>query len=244
MQRTLAIDGLANVRDLGGLERSDGSTTPLGVFVRAERLDRVTAQGWQSLQDHGVRTVIDLRRPEERSGQVPGDIRRIEIDLDGDDRTFWAPMEADGRWCTPLYYEPHLEQMPDRLAEVLQAIATAEDGAILFHCSAGWDRTGLVTAALLRAVGTTTTAAMDDYLMSYANAEAMSALHERPSEAQARRDVVARFGSTPEAVFREFYQSLDLPVLFDSAGVALATRLAISTWRGAVEPPAASPLRL
>ena len=50
MHRTLAIDGLANVRDLGGLERSDGSTTPSGVFVRAERLDRVTAQGWQGLQ--------------------------------------------------------------------------------------------------------------------------------------------------------------------------------------------------
>ena len=54
------------------------------------------------------------------------------------------------RWGTPLYYLAHLQALPDRLALVLNAIADADDGAILFHCSAGWDRTGLVAAVLLR----------------------------------------------------------------------------------------------
>lgn len=236
MRRDLTIDGIANARDLGGLERVDGSRTPFGVFIRSERTDRVTPAGWRVLADYGVRTVIDLRRPSELTGDAPGGMRRICVDLDGVDSDFWEPLEADGRWCTPLYYQPHLEQMPDRLAAVLRAIAMADDGAILFHCSAGWDRPGMVTAALLRAVDVKATDALGDHLESYSNADAMAALHERSFEPQERRDVAARFGTSPENVFDAFYRDLDLPALYDRAGVDRATRLAISTWRGAVQP--------
>lgn len=98
----LAVDGLANVRDLGGLRRSDGSSTPTRVFVRAELLDDLTPAGWEQLVGYGVRTVLDLRRPDEHSGRVPEGVRHVRIDLDGDDQAFWAPIEADGRWGTPL----------------------------------------------------------------------------------------------------------------------------------------------
>lgn len=180
MKPTLRIDGLANVRDLGGLDRTDGTVTPSGVFIRSERLERVDSEGWQALHAHGVRTVIDLRRPDESTGQVPPAIKHIHVDLDGSDETdFWKQYEEDGRWGTPLYYLAHLQALPDRLALVLNAIADADDGAILFHCSAGWDRTGLVAAVLLRAVDVTDDAAVADYLKSFTNADAMAALHER-----------------------------------------------------------------
>jgi len=130
----LVVEGLANVRDLGGLERKDGSVTPPGVFIRAEALDRLSASGWEALRAHGVRTVIDLRRPSEYTGRVPNDIQLVRVDLDGDERDFWDPIELDGRWGTPLYYLAHLRELPYRLAEVLRAIAAADDGAVLFHC--------------------------------------------------------------------------------------------------------------
>ncbi len=88
MRSGFTIDGLANARDLGGLDRVDGSTTPTGVFIRAESLDRVTPSGWERLSAHGVRTVIDLRRPHERTGEIPDDVRRINVDLDGDNQAF------------------------------------------------------------------------------------------------------------------------------------------------------------
>lgn len=235
MQSGFTIDGLANARDLGGLDRADGSTTPTGVFIRTERLDRVTPSGWARLLACGVRTVIDLRRPDERTGEIPDGVRRINVDLDGDDQTFWKPLEADGRWGTPLYYRSHLDELPHRLTEVLRAIASADEGAVLFHCSAGWDRTGLVAAVLLRALDVTEDAAVADYLASFSNAEAMAALHERSFEAEERREILARFGHTAETAFRDAYQDLDINEWFGQTDIDHATRLAVTTWRGSVE---------
>ena len=209
MQRTLDVDGLANVRDLGGLDRNDGSETPEGVFVRAEMLDHLSDSGWDALRAHGVRTVIDLRRPAEASGAVPADFLVRRVDLDGDERHFWAPLEEDGRWGTPLYYTAHVQELPHRLAQVLQAIASAPEGAVLFHCGVGWDRTGLVAAVLLTAIGATEEAAVDDYLASFTNACAMSTLHGRSFDVEERHAVLRRFGHTPDSAFRSMYRQLD-----------------------------------
>ncbi|MFT4163782.1 MAG: tyrosine-protein phosphatase [Microlunatus sp.] len=230
--RVVSITGLANARDLGGLDRHDGTLTPSGVFIRTEMLDRVDAAGWEQLRCYGVKTVIDLRRPAESTGEVPPDIVHIRLDLDGDEAEFWTQYEADGRWGTPLYYLPHLRKLPHRLTGVLRAIAAADDGAVLFHCAAGWDRTGLVAAVLLRALDVTTDAAVADYLASFANADAMAALHGRSFEVEERHRVLDRFGHTAESAFREMYETLDLEAWFDEARVDTETRAPIQTWRG------------
>ena len=63
--RELAIDGLLNARDLGGLVTGDGRVTRRGALIRAANLSNLTPAGHQALVDYGVRTVIDLRTPEE-----------------------------------------------------------------------------------------------------------------------------------------------------------------------------------
>ncbi|WP_296194988.1 tyrosine-protein phosphatase [uncultured Microbacterium sp.] len=234
MGTALAVQGLANARDLGGMQRIDGPLTPTAVFVRAEMLDRVNEPGWAALRGLGVRTVIDLRRPGEATGAVPDDILRLRVDLDGDEREFWEPFETDGRWGTPLYYLAHLQELPHRLARVVRAIASAPDGAILFHCGAGWDRTGLVAAVLLKAIGVTEDAAVADYLASFANADAMTALHERSFDVDERRRVLATFGHTPESAFREMYRQLDVEEWFGHARVDEDDASSIFTWRGHV----------
>lgn len=233
----LTVDGLANVRDLGGLTRSDGTVTPYGVFLRSEILDRVTTKGWHALRERGVTTVIDLRRPQERTRSVPDDIDMIAVDLDGDERHFWEPIEADGRWGTPLYYVPHLAELPHRMRAVLDALARAREGAVLFHCGAGWDRTGFVSAVLLRAIGATPEAAAADYLRSFDNADAMTALHGRAAHVDERLAIMKRYDHTPESAFLSVYRELDVDGWFASADVASATRTAIRTWRGALSHP-------
>lgn len=234
MKPALSINGLANARDLGGLQRADGTATPSGVFIRAERLDEVDTSGWEALLAYGVRTVIDLRRPEETSGQVPSRLAQVRVDLDGDDIGFWSTYQADGRWGTPLYYLAHLRELPHRLAEVLTAMASADDGGILFHCSAGWDRTGLVAAVLLRTLDVTGDAAVSDYMASFANAERMTLLHERSFEVEERHQILGRFGHTPDSAFRDMYENLRIDDWFAEAGLDRETRTAIETWRGAV----------
>lgn len=232
MQTPLEIDGLANARDLGGLERTGGSHTPTGTFIRAEGLDRVTDAGWQRLRAHGVRTVIDLRRPSERTDSVPSDIVVRHVDLDGDERHFWQTREEDGRWGTPLYYVDHVTELPHRLAGALEEIARARTGGILFHCGAGWDRTGLLAAVLLKAVGVTEDAATQDYLASFANAEAMAVLHSRSFDVDERLAVLDRFGHTPESAFRATYHRLDVDGWL-ADHVAADAADAVRTWRGA-----------
>lgn len=232
--RALRVEGLVNARDLGGLERVDGSRTPGGVIFRSEAIDRVTMAGWDEFLRRGIRTIIDLRRPNERSGSVPQEIERVYVDLDGDERDFWDPVEADGRWATPLYYSAHLAELPHRMAGVLDAIAEAPEGGIVFHCLEGWDRTGFVSAMLLKALDVTADAATSDYLRSFDNADALAEARQRPSNAPKRMQVLSEFGHTPDSAFRETYQSIDLDDWFDAAGVAPSTRRALRTWRGAV----------
>jgi protein-tyrosine phosphatase len=63
--RHLQWDGCTNVRDLGGLCSRDGRAIRRGALVRADALDRLSAEGWAALEAHGVRTVIDLRNGDE-----------------------------------------------------------------------------------------------------------------------------------------------------------------------------------
>ena len=60
MERHLSWDGCINVRDLGGLGRIRRRS-----LVRADALQHLTAKGWRALERHGIRTVIDLRNPDE-----------------------------------------------------------------------------------------------------------------------------------------------------------------------------------
>lgn len=234
MKPALRIDGLANVRDLGGLDRKGGTVTPSGVFVRSERLDRLDSDGWEALRAYGVRTVIDLRRPDERTGHVPATMTHVHVDLDGgDEKDFWAQYEADGRWATPLYYLDHLRALPHRLASVLNAVAAADEGGILFHCSAGWDRTGLVAAVLLRTLDVTADAAVADYLRSFTNADAMASLHERSFDVEERQQILDGFGHTAESAFRDMYLDLNVEAWLTHSGLDPQTRVAIETWRGA-----------
>lgn len=202
--------------------------------MRSEALDLVTVAGWNDLRSRGVATVIDLRRPEECTLDIPDDIDFVAVDLDGDERDYWAPLEDDGRWGTPLYYLSHLAELPHRMGSVLEAIAAARDGTVLFHCASGWDRTGFVAALLLRALDVTSEAARTDYMLSFENAVAMSALRKRSSHVEERLDVLARFGHTPESAFASAYDGMSLDEWFISADVAPATLGAIRTWRGAV----------
>lgn len=229
----LPIGGLANARDLGGLERRDGTTTPAGVFYRSESLEHVTEDGWDTIRELGVATVVDLRRPVERTACVPEDIDLVAVDLDGDHPEFWAPLEEEGTWGTPLYYPAHLAELPHRMRGVLDAIARARTGAVLFHCAAGWDRTGFVSAVLLSALDVTVEAAAADYLTSFRNADAMATLHGHTSQVDVRIAVLARRGHTPDSGFRAVYEGIDLAEWFALAEVEPATRDAITTWRGA-----------
>jgi protein-tyrosine phosphatase len=185
MERHLSWDGCANVRDLGGL-----GGIRRGALVRADDLQNLTAAGWAALGAHGIRTVVDLRNPDEigaDSAPRPPGLTTVRIPLDGmEDTEFWSRWLHRPEFGTPHYYRPWLERFPDRAARALAAIARAQPGGVAYHCGVGRDRTGLITGLICAALGVRGQEAAEDYALSAPIEDYWEAQPETPAEVFAR----------------------------------------------------------
>jgi protein-tyrosine phosphatase len=162
-------------RDLGGIRTADGRTIRPGALVRARSLDQL--EDWTALHELGVRTLIDLRNDDERAAAPsPPGIIALHLPLDGvDDREFWDEWARDWRFGTPVYYGPHLRRFPERSLAVVDAIAHAPPGGVLFHCMGGRDRTGMIAMLVLALVGVAHEDIAADYELSATDPEIAAA---------------------------------------------------------------------
>jgi protein tyrosine/serine phosphatase len=169
-ERHLGWAGTHNSRDLGGLPAGGGGATRWGAIVRSDSMQTLEARGWEEVEAHGIRTVIDLRNEAEIGADVaprPASIETVNIPLDvTEDREFWDVWENGPQFATPLYYRPHLERFPERSAEVLRTIATAPPGGVAFHCQGGRDRAGQISMLVLALAGVEPEAIAADYALS------------------------------------------------------------------------------
>ena len=219
--RTLNWEGCKNVRDLGGMDASNGAKTRWGAVVRGDHPAKLTESGWASLHEHGIRTIISLRTHGFDEKDYPvvttpyADIDTVIVETeDVTDQEFvekWATSEL---WCTPLYYQDALVRWPYRHAEALKAIAQAKPGGILFHCKRGHDRTGIVGLLLLSLVGV----APEDILADYA-------LSIDPE----REEILANHGTTTRDVILKTVESLDAEKYLLEGGLSRADIDAIRT---------------
>jgi len=162
--RHLPIKGTYNVRDLGGYATASGSQTQWRRLLRADALHRMDDAAVDALLDTGVTTVIDLRhgdelthQPNPFAGHADVVYRNVSL-LEG----LSPSLMGEGDVLLELYILA-LTQRQQALAEVLRIIADAPDGAVLFHCTAGKDRTGIVAALLLGAAGVDAEVIVEDY---------------------------------------------------------------------------------
>jgi protein tyrosine/serine phosphatase len=222
--RHLDWEGCFNVRDLGGLRIAGGRTIRWGAAVRADALDLLTEAGWKALWEHGVRTVIDLRNPDERREDAvprPAGLETLRIPLDvSEDREFWQIWETGPQFGTPLYYRPHLERFPERNAAVVAAIADAAPGGVAFHCEGGRDRAGQVAILLLALLGVPPEKIAADYALSFERLPARYAARGEDDQGPLLRSFLRKRGTTAEALIVELLASLDIPAYLRSAGLA------------------------
>ncbi|MFD9123837.1 tyrosine-protein phosphatase [Kitasatospora sp. NPDC059571] len=222
--RRLVWDGCLNVRELGGLPTVDGGRTRRGAVVRADNLDRLTAEGWEAVRAYGIRTVVDLRNEEEYRPLLgrPDGIGLVRVPLDelaGPD--WWSRFGGlDG---TPLAFRPYLDHCPQAVAAVVAAVAAAPPGGVAVHCGAGRDRTGLAVLVLLALAGATPDAIVDDYLLSADNLRPLWAMLGRPDETEAVEAVLAEAGTTAGTAIRETLAEFD-PAAYLPAADAAAVR--------------------
>lgn len=175
-QRRLGFPALLNARDLGGLPTQDGSQTRARSLLRADDLVQLTAEGLKALGEYAVVTVLDLRWPEEAArhpSPVPlalPQVRYERVSLLTHTEDEWRLRSRDV--VKELWKCVVLEHVRRELKQVLQVIATAAPGPLLFHCVAGKDRTGLVAALLLTLADVKPEAIARDYAQSGENLRA------------------------------------------------------------------------
>jgi len=176
----IALDGVVNVRDVGGLPAADGRRVRVGVLIRSANLTHVTEDDLARLVDElGVRRVLDLRtdvevsqtRPSLLHGHPAVTIHHLSLypdTLPEQDRSDpvvpWAGerVPAGGRDPQVASYLRYLDRRPDSIVAALRAIAQP-DGATVVHCAAGKDRTGMVVALALSVVGVPAEVIAADY---------------------------------------------------------------------------------
>ncbi len=240
MDRAVAWEGFYNTRDLGGLPAHSGRTTRRGAFFRAADLRFVSDAGWAQAREAGVRTVIDLRNPDEirptagaptalagsaqfaaAAGPVtPAALDRVEVPLDDiDDLEFWRYVNRERLNGSPLYYRVFLERKPERCAAVMTAIARAAPGGVLFHCGSGRDRTGLVALLLLALAGVDPDVIAADYDLSTEAVRPLYAAMGTDDQGPVIAAILAERGTTTAAAVRDTLDGLDVERYLLDAGV-------------------------
>ncbi|HNP70643.1 MAG TPA: tyrosine-protein phosphatase [Kouleothrix sp.] len=184
LERHLALEGSYNIRDVGGYITADGQRVRWRRLLRSDSLHALTPAGQQALRGHGLRTIIDLRRPSEASQRpnvfaaASGMIyRNLPLFDDEAAPTIDAPADT-----LEELYTRYVDGCQPQLRAILATIAGAATAPLLVHCAVGKDRTGLVIALTLGALGVEPATIADDYALSHARLAPLFAL-ERPSVA-------------------------------------------------------------
>jgi protein tyrosine/serine phosphatase len=202
----LAWEGCLNVRDLGGLPTEDGRRTRSGAIVRADNIRKLTDEGWRSLAEHGVERIVDLRLPVEVAEDPPRElaVEVVHASVFGDefDQAYVAELDAhlasvdDVADHYAYAYVDWLERYRELFGRAFAAIADAEGGVVV-HCVGGKDRTGIVSALLLRLARVPYEAIGEDYAITAANLEPSTSKWIPTIEDEVERAKWAKLLDTP-----------------------------------------------
>ncbi len=178
--REVAIEGQPNFRDLGGFVNKDGKSVKWGILFRAGELSRITENDKMLLQGMGLHMVIDFRYDEEINENpdiLPGGIEYLNIPVDEGSysraqMTQWLISNDSAAFDTLLIHanKAFVNDAQPKFSEFMSKLN--EGKKIVFHCTAGKDRTGFATALILSALDVDRQTIIEDYLSSnYYNRE-------------------------------------------------------------------------
>ncbi len=178
-----AISSVDNFRDLGGYRTVCGRRVRHGCFYRAAALGRITENDKGLLERVGIRTVFDFRSTGEvraepdilpegaaywnHSGITTMDERQVNFDM----KTLLREMSENPAKIAAVHdflidgYRT-MALSSGAFAKLFEAIKTEERMPVLFHCTAGKDRTGIGAAFILLALGVPEATVIEDYFLS------------------------------------------------------------------------------
>lgn len=172
--RRLPLQGLSNVRDLGGFATANGGITAYGQFIRSEMPASLTEEDLHFLEDYGIGMSIDFRGETE--------IQRFPSRLKGlpwlgyhhcpvfnaDVAQGAIPQEESGSGNAFVWHSIYIRMVEEHKPWFRRTLTLAAEcpSAVHYHCTTGKDRTGLFSMALLGLCGVSNLDIIADYAVS------------------------------------------------------------------------------
>lgn len=173
LPRVLPLQGATNVRDLGGWPTADGRRVRFGMVFRAASLTGLTDDDAAVLIEAGLRTVCDLRGAMEQQ-HAPSRLSGMAIHALSIEPSLGASVrevaERPGATREDVMvllrraYTAYALDWSHRYRALFDLLLHHEVPPLLFHCTAGKDRTGFGAALLLTALGADEEVVLEDYL--------------------------------------------------------------------------------
>lgn len=167
-ERRLSIDGTCNFRDIGGYRSSGRQSTCWGKLYRSDKLDHLSEIGQRQLGALNIHAIFDLRyTPEviDAPDVIVADraygYQHVPLyELDGIEKLPTVPDSA-----RDLYVKV-IDHRREQIKFIFDQMAAKTANPMLFHCTAGKDRTGIVIALVLGAIGVASDTIVEDYAAS------------------------------------------------------------------------------
>ena len=173
-ERLLPTEKMVNTRELGGYETQAGTYSKSHKYIRASSPSNASKHDIELLKDYGVKVVVDLRSDFEKEKAPHAfyhdkDVEYYEVNLFHSDKAAVVPEEVKTYKDLGGVYIYMLESSKKQFKELFEIFLKYPYDCILFHCSAGKDRTGVTAALLLDLIGCHEYDIVKDYSESYEN---------------------------------------------------------------------------
>ena len=179
--KKIQLEGSQNFRDLGGMKTEDGRQVKFGLIYRSDKLSEITEKDLEKLQSLGIKTICDLRTASEVTDE-PDNIPKNKLFTYhhlpvGEDSLMGGGSEKEMIEEIKKYdAQKSAEFMEDATRDFaikfkasyksLYSLLNRDEIPLVYHCTAGKDRTGVASALLLDVLGVSKEDIYADYLMS------------------------------------------------------------------------------
>lgn len=177
-EKVIHLKKVTNFRTVGNIKNTEGRTLKEGRFYRSAHLHKLKKRSFDRFDELGIRDIIDLRNSKEiaqKPDQIPAEntYKKYSAFEDEGDQLSQAKKlvlkgkvnasDADKRMID--FYREYVTENPETIKTIITEVLESKD-PVLYHCTAGKDRTGIITALILTILKFDKETIYNDYLLS------------------------------------------------------------------------------
>ena len=177
-EQTAVLPGVSNFRNVGGITNTEGKTLKAGLIYRSANLTGLKSRNFLAFKELKIKKVIDLRTDGEIAkapDRIPPGVTYVHLPAfidKGDEFSRGRKMVLKGQITSAEaekrmldFYKDYVTEKPEVVRNIVHQVLDSE-APVLYHCTAGKDRTGIVTALVLKVLKFDDEHIFNDYLYS------------------------------------------------------------------------------